>query len=85
MAEPLYLTNKDNVHFKDGPEIGAKTLFLLKEGEAISVNRVTLSEYFGVIEVEIENNKSVKMDGWINRGDLKLINMRNVYKTRDNN
>ena len=80
MVEPIYLTNKDNVHFRNGPEIGAKTLFLLKEGEAISVDRVTLSEYFGSIEVEIDNRKKVKMDGWINRGDLRLVNMRNVYK-----
>ena len=80
MVEPIYLTNKDNVHFRNGPEIGAKTLFLLKEGEAISVDRVTLSEYFGSIEVEIDNRKRVKMDGWINRGDLRLVNMRNVYK-----
>ena len=83
MDEPIYLTNKDNVHFRDGPEIGAKTLFLLKEGEAISVDRVTLSEYFGSIEVEIDNRKKVKMDGWINRGDLRLVNMRNVYKLSD--
>ena len=80
MVEPIYLTNKDNVHFRDGPDIGAETLFLLKEGEAISVDRVTLSEYFGSIEVEIDNRKKVKMDGWINRGDLRLVNMRNVYK-----
>ena len=80
MVEPIYLTNKDNVHFRNGPEIGAKTLFLLKEGEAISVDRVTLSEYFGSIEVEIDNRRKVKMDGWINRGDLRLVNMRNVYK-----
>ena len=85
MVEPIYLTNKDNVHFRDGPEIGAKTLFLLKEGEAISVDRVTLSEYFGSIEVEIDNSKKVEMDGWINRGDLRLVNMRNVYKTLDGN
>ena len=80
MVEQIYLTNKDNVQFRDGPEIGAKTLFLLKEGEAISVDRVTLSEYFGSIEVEIDNRKKVKMDGWINRRDLRLVNMRNVYK-----
>ena len=85
MIEPIYLTNKDNVHFRDGPEIGAKTLFLLKEGEAISVDRVTLSEYFGSIEVEIDNSRKVEMDGWINRGDLRLVNMRNVYKTPDGN
>ena len=85
MVEPIYLTNKDNVHFRDGPEIGAKTLFLLKEGEAISVDRVTLSEYFGSIEVEIDNRRRVKMDGWINRGDLRLVNMRNIYKLQEGN
>ena len=85
MVEPIYLTNKDNVHFRDGPEIGAETLFLLKEGEAISVDRVTLSEYFGSIEVEIDNRRKVKMDGWINRGDLRLVNMRNVYKQSEGN
>ena len=85
MVEPIYLTNKDNVHFRDGPEIGAETLFLLKEGEAISVDRVTLSEYFGSIEVEIDNLRKVKMDGWINRGDLRLVNMRNVYKQSEGN
>ena len=85
MVEPIYLTNKDNVHFRDGPEIGAETLFLLKEGEAISVDRVTLSEYFGSIEVEIDNRRKVKMDGWINRGDLRLVNMRNVYKQLEGN
>jgi len=80
MVEPIYLTNKDNVHFRDGPEIGSETLFLLKEGEAISVDRVTLGEYFGSIEVEIDNSKRVKMKGWINRGDLRLVNMHNVYR-----
>ncbi len=80
MAEPIYLTNKENVHFRDGPEIGAKTLFLLEEGEPISVDKLTLSEYYGSIEVQINQNELVKMEGWINRKDLRLINMRNIYK-----
>ena len=80
MAEPIYLTNKENVHFRDGPEIGAKTLFLLEEGEPISVDKLTLSEYYGSIEVQINQNEFVKMEGLINRKDLRLINMRNIYK-----
>ena len=80
MMEPLYMTNKHNVHFRDGPEIGSETLFLLEQGEVISVESVTPGEYFGSIEVELEKNKRIKMAGWINRSDLRLVNMQNVFK-----
>ena len=30
--------------------------------------------------IEIDNSKRVKMKGWINRGDLRLVNMHNVYR-----
>lgn len=79
MLEPLYMTNKNNVHFRDGPDIGSNTLFLLQEGEIISVDRVTPGEYFGTIEVIIDDGSSVKMEGWINRKDLRLVNMKNIY------
>ena len=79
MLEPLYMTNKDNVHFRDGPDIGSNTLFLLQEGEIISVDRVTPGEYFGTIEVIIDDGRNVKMEGWINRKDLRLVNMKNIY------
>ncbi len=85
MVEPLYMTNKDNVHFREGPEIGSETLFLLKEGEVISVDRVTPGEYFGYIEVLLDENRIVKMEGWINRSDLRLVNMQNIYKLTENN
>jgi len=85
MVEPLYMTNKDNVHFREGPEIGSETLFLLKAGEVISVDRVTPGEYFGYIEVLLDENRIVKMEGWINRSDLRLVNMQNVYKLTENN
>jgi len=85
MIEPLYMTNKENVHFRDGPEIGSETLFLLEEGEIISVDRVTPGEYFGSIEVEIDGKKRVKMAGWINRSDLRLVNMQNIYNLVDEN
>ena len=80
MKEPLYMTNKSNVHFRDGPDIGSETLFLLEQGEIISVDRVTPGEYFGSIEVELSNDKNIKMEGWINRSDLRLVNMKNIYK-----
>ena len=80
MIEPLYMTNRNNVHFRDGPDIGSETLFLLKEGEVISVDRVTPGEYYGSIEVELDGNKRIKMEGWINRLDLRLVSMENIYK-----
>ena len=85
MKEPLYMTNRDNVHFREGPEIGSETLFLLKKGEVISVDRVTPGEYYGFIEVELDGNKRVKMEGWINRTDLSLVMMENIYKYPVNN
>ena len=85
MKEPLYMTNRDNVHFREGPEIGSETLFLLKKGEVISVDRVTPGEYYGFIEVELDGNKRIKMEGWINRTDLSLVMMENIYKYPMNN
>ena len=71
MKEPLYMTNKNNVHFREGPDIGSETLFLLEEGEIISVTRVTPGEYHGFIEVDLDNEKSVQMNGWIDRVDQR--------------
>ena len=85
MKEPLYMTNRDNVHFREGPEIGSETLFLLKKGEVISVDRVTPGEYYGFIEVELDGNRRIKMEGWINRTDLSLVMMENIYKYPMNN
>tara|TARA_A100001011_G_scaffold395026_2_gene488882 strand:- start:1251 stop:2168 length:918 start_codon:yes stop_codon:yes gene_type:complete len=85
MKEPLYMTNRDNVHFRQGPDIGSETLFLLKKGEVISVDRVTPGEYYGFIEVELDGNKRIKMEGWINRTDLSLVMMQNIYKYPVNN
>ena len=85
MKEPLYMTNRDNVHFREGPDIGSETLFLLKKGEVISVDRVTPGEYYGFIEVELDGNKRIKMEGWINRTDLSLVMMQNIYKYPVNN
>lgn len=80
LKEPLYMTNKDNVHFRKSPEIGSETLFLLKEGEVISVDRVTPGEYFGFIEVLLEDKKLIQLEGWVNRSDLRLLNFNNIYK-----
>ena len=85
MKEPLYMTNRDNVHFREGPDIGSETLFLLKKGEVISVDRVTPGEYYGFIEVELDGNRRIKMEGWINRTDLSLVMMQNIYKYPVNN
>jgi len=80
LKEPLYMTNKDNVHFRKSPEIGSETLFLLKEGEVISVDRVTPGEYFGFIEVLLTDKKLIQLEGWVNRSDLRLLNFNNIFK-----
>jgi hypothetical protein len=80
LKEPLYMTNKNNVHFRKSPEIGSETLFLLKEGEVISVDKVTPGEYFGFIEVLLDDNRLIQLEGWVNRSDLRLLNFNNLYK-----
>ena len=80
LKEPLYMTNKDNVHFRKSPEIGSETLFLLKKGEVISVDRVTPGEYFGFIEVSLEDKNLIQLEGWVNRSDLRLLNFNSIYE-----
>ena len=79
LKEPLYLANKSNVHFRENPDIGSRTLFLLEEGETISVKRVTPSEYYGTIEVGLDGKKNVLFDGWVYRSDLKLLQFNNIF------
>ena len=77
---PLYITEKSNVHFKKGPDIGAEILFLLNQGEVISVDRITPGSYHGFLEVEVEGGENVMMEGWINRTDLKELNLNSIRK-----
>ena len=77
--ELTYLANKSNVHFRENPDIGSRTLFLLEEGETISVKRVTPGEYYGTIEVELDGKKNVLFDGWVYRSDLKLLQFNNIF------
>ena len=77
---PLYITEKNNVHFKKGPDIGAEILFLLNQGEVISVDRITPGSYHGFLEVEVEGGENVMMEGWINRTDLKELNLNSIRK-----
>ena len=51
----LYITNKANVHFRDKPQIGGSTLFLLPKGEPIAVEQVSKSLYFGTIEILVSS------------------------------
>tara|TARA_B100000029_G_scaffold150704_2_gene145901 strand:- start:2546 stop:3532 length:987 start_codon:yes stop_codon:yes gene_type:complete len=80
LADPLYVTNRENVQFREKPDIGAKTLFLLEEGEPVSVSRVTPGEYHGSIEVEVNQKKNVQMNGWVYRSDLILLDLNNIFK-----
>jgi len=80
MEDPLYLTNRESVHFREKPDIGSETLFLLGAGEAVSVTRVTPGEYYGSIEIEVGSKKMVQLDGWVNRADVFLLDLNNVFK-----
>ena len=81
MKEPLYMINKNNAHFREGPDIGSKTLFLLEKGEVVSVQRITPSEFKVSIEVKLESsNKVVIMEGWVLRSDLVLLNTKEIFK-----
>ena len=80
MRGPLYITKKSNVHFKKGPDIGAEILFLLNQGEVVSVDRITPGSYHGFIEVEINGGKNIMMEGWVNRSDLRELNLNSVRK-----
>ena len=82
MRGPLYVTEKNNVHFKKSPDIGAEILFLLNEGEVISVDRITPGSYHGFIEVEINDGKTVIMEGWVNRTDLRELNLESIRKPK---
>ena len=53
------MINKDNAHFREGPDIGSKTLFLLEKGEVVSVQRITPSEFKVSIEVKLESSNKV--------------------------
>ena len=80
LKEPLYMINKNNSHFRESPDIGSKTLFLLEKGEVVSVQRITPSEFKVSIEVKLESNKVVMMEGWVLRSDLILLNLNDIFK-----
>ncbi len=80
MKGPLYITEKSNVHFKKGPDVGAEILFLLNQGEVVSVDRITPGSYHGFVEVEIDGGENVMMEGWVNRTDLKELNLNSIRK-----
>ena len=54
-------------------------LFLLGKGEIFSVKKMTTGEYFGDIEITLSNGKIQKMDGWVLKEDLSLMEMNNIY------
>ena len=40
---------------------------------------MTTGEYFGDIEITLSNGKIQKMDGWVLKEDLSLMEMNNIY------
>ena len=63
------MINKNNAHFREGPDIGSKTLFCWKK-VIVSIQRITPSEFKVSIEVKLDNSKVVIMEGWVLRSDL---------------
>ena len=81
----IYITNKENVHFRDEPHIGGFTQFLLPKGEPIVVQYVAKGLYFGTIEISLESGFGAQVSGWVNREDTDLLFFENIFKTDDEN
>ena len=79
----IYITNKDNVHFRDEPHIGGTTQFLLPKGEPIVVQYVSKGLYFGTIEIPLESGVRSQVSGWVTRDDTDLLFFENIFKTDD--
>ena len=79
----IYITNKDNVHFRDEPHIGGTTQFLLPKGEPIVVQYVSKGLYFGTIEIPLESGVRSQVSGWVTRDDTDLLFFENIFKSDD--
>ena len=77
----IYITNKENVHFRDEPHIGGTTQFLLPKGEPIVVQYVSKGLYFGTIEIPLESGIRSQVSGWVTRDDTDLLFFENIFKT----
>ena len=77
----IYITNKENVHFRDEPHIGGTTQFLLPKGEPIVVRYVSKGLYFGTIEIPLESGVRSQVSGWVIRDDTDLLFFENIFKT----
>ena len=79
----IYITNKENVHFRDEPHIGGTTQFLLPKGEPIVVQYVSKGLYYGTIEIPLESGVRSQLSGWVTRDDTDLLFFENIFKTDD--
>ncbi|SVB26879.1 uncharacterized protein METZ01_LOCUS179733 [marine metagenome] len=79
----IYITNKENVHFRDEPHIGGTTQFLLPKGEPIVVQYVSKGLYFGTIEIPLESGVRSQVSGWVTRDDTDLLFFEDIFKTDD--
>ena len=77
----IYITNKENVHFRDEPHIGGTTQFLLPKGEPIVVQYVSKGLYFGTNEIPLESGIRSQVSGWVTRDDTDLLFFENIFKT----
>ena len=81
---PIYLTNKKYVHFREKPDVGSETKFLLDKGESVAVKRMTRGEYFGDIEVLLQDGILVVFDGWVVKEDMTLMQLENIFSKESN-
>ena len=44
------------------------------------MDRITPGSYHGFIEVEINGGKNIMMEGWVNRSDLRELNLNSIRK-----
>ena len=79
----IYITNKENVHFRDEPHIGGTTQFLLPKGEPIVVQYVSKGLYYGTIEIPLESGVRSQVSGWVTRDDTDLLFFEDIFKTDD--
>ncbi len=69
----VYTVISDLVPLRRGPENGSESIFLLSEGDRITVTKISGDRVFGSTEVYIEAHANpVKFSGWVLKKFLKV-------------
>lgn len=74
-GEAVYLVINELVPFRDGPENGANTLFLLNKGDQVVISKVAGGRYYGRFRILLEDKNTYNNHlGWILAKDVSLQN-----------